>query len=454
MFMSETHKPITALFAQYLLGKATPEEIAQIEEWAALSTDNSNLLKRFNDHELLKLRLQQLDNIDKKARFREFERRLAKHKSETTIVRKRQQNKHIAKLWRYKYEAAAAILCVILVAHYLYKLALTRDAAITPSVATTSTNSKKQTVHHQHPETTSEKHHNQPASPRLNKSKSVKKTPLLTNQIKKTTDVQSTGAASRINPWANDPETLPPTSATKQSQISMEFAAKNKPMPNNIIGPRQADHIIQNEDRSVLKDHPLPDGSIITLNAASTLTYPDIFKGNKRRIELNGEGYIEAKQADSFPFLVVANTIHIETAGGTFNIRAYEDEAQTQITALTGNNLVVAAGPYQATVQPGQMAVITKGSPIEVNNNIDPSAISAYTRLEFQFNNAELNRAAAEIARWYDVPLDGTAPSHIRVSFTGTRGLQLEDLKNLINNLTTSDNKPHLKLADGRLVIE
>ncbi|OQP59381.1 FecR family protein [Niastella populi] len=452
--MSETHKPISTLVVNYLLGTATPTEITQLEKWASLSAENRNLLHRFNNHRLLRSRLQQLDEIDLQERVNDFHRRLREHKTKTSLATKLWQNKHIAKLWRYKYEAAAAILCLILVAPYLYKLALTRDAAITPSVATTLTKSKKQTVHHPHPETTFVKHHHQPASPRLNKSKSVKKTPLLTNQIKKTTDVQSTGAASRTNPWANDPETQPPTSATKQSQIPMEFAAKNKPMANNIIGPRQAEHLLQNEDKSLLKDHPLPDQSLITLNAASTLKYPNIFKGNKRRIELNGEGYIEAKQADAFPFLVVANTVHIETAGGTFNVRAYEDEAQTQITALTGNNLVVAAGPYQATVQPGQMAVITKGSPIEVYNNIDPNAISAYTRLEFQFNNAELNRAAAEIARWYDVPLDGTAPSHIRISFTGTRGLHLEDLKNLINNLTTSDNKPHLKLADGRLVIE
>jgi hypothetical protein len=351
----------------------------ELEDWASLSTQNRDWLNQFKNTEWVKFHLRQLNEINIQEYYSDFQRRLKDHEAKTAPV---------TRLWQNKYTAAAAIIFTILIAPYLYKTALTRDAVITPTVVHSSTNSK-------------------PAPKIVHRPK-------------------------------ND--------------ATMQFASNAGPMAINIIGPRQAAHFIQNEERSVLKDHSLPDGSIITLNAASTIKYPGMFDGNKRRIELNGEAFVEATRADSFPFLMVANNIHIETAGGKFNVRAYQSEEQTQITALNGNKLTVAAGPYQTTVQPGQTAVVTKGSPIEVYNSSDTNAITAYTKVMFHFNNVDLNTLVTELGRWYGLTVIGSDSCDTRVSFVCSRQLNITDvLKNLIG---CCGNKRHLTLIDDRLIFQ
>src|ERR1700733_14767732 len=51
----------------------------------------------------------------------------------------------------------------------------------------------------------------------------------------------------------------------------------------------------------------LPDGTKIWLNASSSLKYPTVFGGAKRKVELTGEGYFEVAKDPMFPFEVSVN---------------------------------------------------------------------------------------------------------------------------------------------------
>ena len=50
----------------------------------------------------------------------------------------------------------------------------------------------------------------------------------------------------------------------------------------------------------------LPDGSNVWLNHSSSLKYPAIFQGDKRSVELRGEGYFEVFHNLDKPFIVKA----------------------------------------------------------------------------------------------------------------------------------------------------
>ena len=64
----------------------------------------------------------------------------------------------------------------------------------------------------------------------------------------------------------------------------------------------------------------LPDGSKVTLNRHSQLSYPETF--NKERIvKLNGEAYFEVNKT-GHPFTVSTQGMQIEVLGTTFNISA------------------------------------------------------------------------------------------------------------------------------------
>ncbi|MGN6416969.1 MAG: FecR domain-containing protein [Pseudobacter sp.] len=70
------------------------------------------------------------------------------------------------------------------------------------------------------------------------------------------------------------------------------------------------------------KAETLPDGSVITLNRNSSISYAAEFKGNKRNVKLNGEAFFQVKPDISKPFIVTINDVTITVLGTSFNVKS------------------------------------------------------------------------------------------------------------------------------------
>lgn len=73
------------------------------------------------------------------------------------------------------------------------------------------------------------------------------------------------------------------------------------------------------------------DGSVIKLNAGSTLRYPEKFSGEKREVYLEGEGFFSVNRDEARPFIVHAGRITTRVLGTSFNVRAYDDDVQVAV---------------------------------------------------------------------------------------------------------------------------
>lgn len=81
----------------------------------------------------------------------------------------------------------------------------------------------------------------------------------------------------------------------------------------------------------------LPDGTLVYLNSASSLTYPASFSGNMRCVSLKGEAYFEVSKDPEKKFIVsTPHDTHIEVLGTHFNVEAYEAEKHVMATLLEG----------------------------------------------------------------------------------------------------------------------
>lgn len=69
---------------------------------------------------------------------------------------------------------------------------------------------------------------------------------------------------------------------------------------NHLILPAKTRYTIQ-----------LSDGSKIIVNANSTLSYPNTFYGDERRVEIQGEAYFEVAKGEK-PFVVVSSGVEIK----------------------------------------------------------------------------------------------------------------------------------------------
>ena len=83
----------------------------------------------------------------------------------------------------------------------------------------------------------------------------------------------------------------------------------------------------------------LPDGTMVYLNAGSTLVYPSQFDDNERKVQLSGEAYFKVERNTDQPFIVNAagGKMNVQVLGTEFNLQAYEKDDLIQTTLIEGS---------------------------------------------------------------------------------------------------------------------
>lgn len=89
-------------------------------------------------------------------------------------------------------------------------------------------------------------------------------------------------------------------------------------------------------NNSILSE-TLSDGSEITLNENSMLSYPEKFANNERRVNLKGEAFFEIERDEKKPFVIdLPNNQYVKVLGTSFNIKAVDNDSLTTVYVSTG----------------------------------------------------------------------------------------------------------------------
>ena len=155
----------------------------------------------------------------------------------------------------------------------------------------------------------------------------------------------------------------------------------------------------------------LSDGTEVTLDAASSIRYPVLFRGNERRVEITGQAYFKVTHDRSKPFRVACNGQTIEVLGTQFNINSYPDEGNTKTTLVEGS-VKVSKGNKQAILKPGQRSVVINSSNVMTIADADEESDLAWKNGIFQFRRADVQMVMRQFSRWYnvDVRYEGKVP--------------------------------------------
>ncbi|WEK20407.1 MAG: DUF4974 domain-containing protein [Candidatus Pedobacter colombiensis] len=146
----------------------------------------------------------------------------------------------------------------------------------------------------------------------------------------------------------------------------------------------------------------LPDGSLVWLNAASSLTYPaSLNEGGLRKVTLEGEAYFEIAKDKAHPFVVESRKQRVTVLGTHFNVNAYADEPVIKTTLLEGS-VRVSEGTATQLLVPGCEAVNAADGKI-VLNRVDTELAVAWKDNNFVFANERIETVMKMLERWYDV---------------------------------------------------
>lgn len=153
----------------------------------------------------------------------------------------------------------------------------------------------------------------------------------------------------------------------------------------------------------------LSDGTMVWLNAASSITYPTVFTEKERKVFITGEVYFEVAKDRSKPFRVNVNDLDVEVLGTHFNINSYDDESSIKTTLLEGSVQVNHSNRKQI-LQPHQQAVVSDGK-LAVEK-VNTQEVVAWKNGLFNFQDIKVDAAMRQLARWYDIEIqyDGKVP--------------------------------------------
>ena len=182
----------------------------------------------------------------------------------------------------------------------------------------------------------------------------------------------------------------------------------------------------------------LEDGTVVWLNAESTLKYPTKFNKDKRKVCLTGEAYFKVKKDADRPFFVSTDNIKIKVLGTSFNVKNYpEDDAietilESGVIKIHRKTKRGESSGKSITLQPNQKLVLYKDKfknnlpkPPHKNiknsreqsldglkltpkkprlyKNVETENYTAWKDHRLVINEESLGSLVRRLERWYDV---------------------------------------------------
>ncbi len=166
----------------------------------------------------------------------------------------------------------------------------------------------------------------------------------------------------------------------------------------------------------------LPDGSIVYLNAGSSIRYPEKFAGNIRRIVLKGEAFFDVARDSLHPFVVCSDNLKTTVLGTTFNIKTFANE-RNMVTVASGKVKVENTNPEQSgelLLLPNQQAVYNPGGKHFKITEVDADNFIAWKNGIIRFNNDPLSEVIKILERWYNVKIELEGIEHNKIYIKGS----------------------------------
>lgn len=170
-----------------------------------------------------------------------------------------------------------------------------------------------------------------------------------------------------------------------------EVAAAGTPVYNTLSLPKGSKpvHLV------------LSDGSVVWLNAASSVTYPTAFTDSERAVTITGEAYFEIASQAARPFYVSHGDVVVKVLGTRFNVNTYDDQKEVKVTLLEGA-VDVSRGLKNERLKPGQQARLSKNN-IRLIQSVDLDEVMAWKNDQFYFTGTGIKTIMDQLERYYDV---------------------------------------------------
>lgn len=183
----------------------------------------------------------------------------------------------------------------------------------------------------------------------------------------------------------------------------------------------------------------LPDGSVVKLNAGSSLSYHFDKLSKIRQVEFQGEGFFEVAKSKQ-PFVIhTSDGLQVKVLGTQFNLSAYPDDQMVKTSLVEGSVELSINGESELLLKPGQIASFDKQSKELEFVSGDVTHLVGWTQDKLYMDNMSLNEVCRHLERWYDVTITLADPKiGESIHYTGVLKEQtVQDVFNALSRLSS-----------------
>ncbi|WP_161496091.1 FecR family protein [Zobellia sp. OII3] len=166
----------------------------------------------------------------------------------------------------------------------------------------------------------------------------------------------------------------------------------------------------------------LSDGTVVTVNSNSVLSYPTHFIGSTREVVLRGEAFFDVTENKEAPFIVKTNEgMDIKVLGTTFNVKSYPEDSNIETTLVTGKVEVVEREDNKTVfLYPSQRATYVKNDDQLIIDKVNTEEHVSWKDGKLIYDETPFTEVIKGLERMYDVKFKIKSKEIFDYRYTGT----------------------------------
>lgn len=207
--------------------------------------------------------------------------------------------------------------------------------------------------------------------------------------------------------------------------------------------------ITQIAQKGEKKQMVLPDGSVVMLNANSSITYPKDFTDH-RNITLTGQAFFQVTKDKSKPFVVTTDQLEVEVLGTSFDVNTNTHQKPT-VSVVSGVVKVSEKGHEQHQVILNKDEQVSLSGTQLIHQKTQAKDDIAWTKNIILLQNHTLKETVGILENWYDIQIDFENESLEQLTISGK--YKNEKIENIMQSIALLKNLHIDTLTSKHLLI-
>ena len=166
----------------------------------------------------------------------------------------------------------------------------------------------------------------------------------------------------------------------------------------------------------------LSDGTMVYLNAGTSLKYPVKFPINgNRMVYLSGEAFFEVTENKEKPFIVTAEEgMKVKVLGTRFNIKSYPEDGNVETTLIDGRVRIMEESlSKEIDLKPSEKAIYHKIEDAVTVKGVDTNLFTSWKEGVLIYDETPLSQVIKDLERTYNITFTVTSETIRNYKFNG-----------------------------------